>query len=173
MAVTLIVETGAGVTGANTYISLAGAETYFESRLNASVWDGETDDNKNRALVQATRALDANNRWKGTRVDPTVQALEWPRDNIYIDDDAWPSSSIPADVANAAAELSLYLLSSDRTADNASSGLKSLGVGSGAVELVFDNATETDVLPETVMAMLWRWVTSSGSSNAQPKTRRV
>ena len=42
MAVTLIVEDGTGVTGANTYISLADAETYFDTRLDTGVWDTDT-----------------------------------------------------------------------------------------------------------------------------------
>lgn len=173
MAITLVIETGTGITGANSYISLADAETYFEGRLNASVWTAATTANKNIALAQATRTLDANSRWLGTMVDPANQALEWPREEIEIDGAEWPATEIPQAVRNATAELALFLLSSDRTTDPGSAGLKSIGVGDGAVEIEFDNSTEIEALPEAVTSMIWRWISSAGSRSGQRKTSRV
>jgi len=173
MAVTLVVETGSGITGANTYIDLADAEEYILTRLNVTVWDAATDDLKNRALVMATRIIDSRMDWKGRMVQPLTQALQWPREDIEIDDEEWSATEVPNDVKNATVEFALFLLTGDRTADDASSGLESIGVGDGAVDLKFNNRTEADLVPDTVIDLLGRWIDSAGSGTGQVRTRRV
>lgn len=91
MAVTL--------TDDNSYIALADAETYFNERLNADAWDDSEDDDKKRAIIMATAAID-NLNFTGEKTD-TDQTLQFPR----FDD-----SSIPTEIEQATYECALSLL---------------------------------------------------------------
>ena len=46
---------------ANSFVTLAEANTYFETVPDSSTWDDKTDDQKNRALISATRWIDTLN----------------------------------------------------------------------------------------------------------------
>ena len=72
----LVVEDGTGLSTAESYISVADADTYHSDRGNA-LWTG-TDAVKEEALRQATEYLDATYDWKGS-ISLTTQALNWPR----------------------------------------------------------------------------------------------
>ena len=61
---------------ANSYVTLAEANTYFETVPSSTNWDNKTDDAKNRALISATRWIDTLNFY-GDRCDAD-QALSWP-----------------------------------------------------------------------------------------------
>ncbi len=57
MAVTVIAT--AKSSSANSYVTLAETDTYFEGRLDVTSWTGAaTDDIKNRAIVMATGRLE-------------------------------------------------------------------------------------------------------------------
>ena len=67
-----------GSATANSFVTEDEADTYLDARLNASAWNDEDDDDqKLRALIEATRQLTllvyAGERASGT------QALAWPR----------------------------------------------------------------------------------------------
>lgn len=79
------ITTTVGSATANSYVTLAEAETAMEARLNADAWTAATTDLKNRALVEAQAELQSLD-WVGTRTD-AVQALAWPRE-YAIDPDA-------------------------------------------------------------------------------------
>lgn len=81
----LIVEDGTGVPGANSYASVAYADSYFNARLN-QVWGGLLEPQKEAALILGTDYINA--RWgRFLRGKKTVedQPLEFPRD-IYGDE---------------------------------------------------------------------------------------
>ena len=44
---------------ANSYVTLAEANTYFETVPDSSTWTNKTDDQKNRSLISATRWIDS------------------------------------------------------------------------------------------------------------------
>ena len=117
MAVVIVATVGSA--SANSFITLAEADTYAEGRLNASTWDAATDDNQNRALVEATRLLSALT-WEGTRVD-TTQALSWPRSWAMNPDVTWfawayyATSAIPQRVKDATAELAIQFIKAGTT----------------------------------------------------------
>ena len=71
-------------TAANSYITLADAEIYFEKRLHTDDWTNASDADKNKALVQACRIIDSYCTWLGCP-STTTQALKWPRQGIYYD----------------------------------------------------------------------------------------
>ena len=43
---------------ANSYVTLADANAYFETTPDDSTWVNKTDDQKNRAIISATRFID-------------------------------------------------------------------------------------------------------------------
>ena len=112
---TVVVETGAGLTTANSYCTVAEADTYHTTHLYPRVWDEATSDQKARAVIWATRLLDEQCRWRGERAS-TAQALRWPRTGVATsDDDDWVSSTtIPSWLKNATAELARALLEKNR-----------------------------------------------------------
>ena len=79
----LVVETGAVVTGAESYASLVAAAAYWTARphdANAAVWGAATDNLCEGALREASAYLDATfgNLYRGSRSTVT-QGLLWPR----------------------------------------------------------------------------------------------
>ncbi len=118
MTITITVETGAGITGANSFVSLADFQAYHAARGN--VLTSYTDEQQKAALVKAGDYLNGL-AWRGRK---TAQAnpMCWPRceDQIYaevgfqnitttvgiIDQDGFTIStaSVPTQVINAQCE---------------------------------------------------------------------
>ena len=92
---------------ANSYVTLAEANTYFETVPDSTTWTNKTDDQKNRALISATRWIDGLNFY-GDRCDES-QALKWPRNNYHVDDVELACTSIPANIKYAQYELARAL----------------------------------------------------------------
>lgn len=115
MPVTIVAT--AGSASANSFVTLAEADTYAESRLNASTWDDATADTQNRALVEATRELSVLT-WIGWRTDD-VQALSWPRQLVRNPDDPYHNyygtTVIPQRVKDATCELAFQFVKSGTT----------------------------------------------------------
>ena len=92
---------------ANSYVTLAEADTYFETTPESSTWDNKTDDQKNRALIAATRWIDSL-IFEGDRCDEN-QALKWPRNNYHVDRVELTCSAIPNNIKYAQYELARAL----------------------------------------------------------------
>jgi len=92
---------------ANSYVTLAEANTYFETVPDSSTWTSKTDDQKNRALISATRWIDSF-VFYGDRCD-SGQALKFPRNNYQIDGVELACSTIPNNIKYAEYELSRAL----------------------------------------------------------------
>ena len=92
---------------ANSYVTLAEANDYFETVPNSSTWTDKTDDQKNRALIDATRWIDTLNFY-GTRCD-NGQALKFPRNNYTIDNVELTCTTIPNNIKYAQYELARAL----------------------------------------------------------------
>lgn len=114
----LVVETGAGLSTAESYISVTDASTYHTNRGNAAWAALASDTVREQCLRKATDYMLQNYRelWKGIRMTAT-QALDWPRAYVYttpylngavgeypylVADDI-----VPTEVARACAELAL------------------------------------------------------------------
>ena len=111
---TITVETGAGLSTADAYISVADVDTYHEDRCNTG-WTG-SDSAKEIAIRVATQYLDTNYTWKGDiKVD--TQSLAWPRDGVYDKEGRSLLNQVPVAVKNACAELALKALSSTLVPD--------------------------------------------------------
>ena len=116
MAIAIDATVGGG--SANSFTTLAEANTFMTARLNASSWETDaSDDDKNRALVEATRFLSAL-RWQGTTVD-TTQALTWPRQWVTDPDnptlDYFSTTAIPERVKDATMELAFQFIKQGTT----------------------------------------------------------
>jgi hypothetical protein len=128
----LIVETGAIVAGAESYISVADADTYHANRANTA-WDSV--DDKEAALRKATDYMVQmyRQRWKGFRKTST-QPLDWPRSLValepavdgmdgteYFTGAAFtyivPNDTVPTEVKNACAEFALRAAVGELAAD--------------------------------------------------------
>ena len=92
---------------ANSYVTLAEANTYFETVPDSSTWTNKTDDQKNRALIAATRWIDTF-VFYGDRCD-NGQALKFPRNNYKVDDVELACTTIPNDIKYAQYELARAL----------------------------------------------------------------
>lgn len=111
----LIVEDGTGLATAESYASVAYADTYHSDRGNTS-WATLTTGVKEQSLRKATDFMEQvyRPRWAGVRVTST-QALSWPRYEVPKIDapggGAWPAyypyNAVPTEVKNACAELAL------------------------------------------------------------------
>jgi hypothetical protein len=117
-----IVETGAGLSTANSYLSVADANTYHTDHSGSTSWSGASQADKEKALRLATQYIDAryDGRWKGSRSNED-QALAWPRANV-VDSDGYilDSDDLPARLEHAVGELALRVLEGDTLFDDIS-----------------------------------------------------
>ena len=108
---------------ANSYVTLASADTYFETTPESATWTDKTTDQKNRALISATRWIDALSFY-GDRCTET-QALKWPRENYTVDGIDLSCTVIPAEIKTATYELA-RALANDTDAITGSTGTTGL-----------------------------------------------
>jgi hypothetical protein len=117
--VALIVEDGSGLPDSESYCSVAYADTRH-SNLGNTAWAALQTADKEAALRRATNYMLQVYRecWTGDRVkvDP-MQALDWPRYGVEVDHFPVHFDIVPADVANACADLALKASAADLAAD--------------------------------------------------------
>ena len=114
-----------GAANANSYITVAEADAYFETHLYGEEWIAMDDEDKEKALYMAARLLDQYD-WKGLKANNSTQALRWPR-SLVLDREGWfylDSATIPVFLKQATAELARYMTFGDR--DKAVDALMSL-----------------------------------------------
>lgn len=133
----VVIDATVGGAASNSFSTLAESETYMESRLNGATWTAATTDNKNRALVEATRLLSIK-QWRGERASST-QALAWPRFNAPDPDNPngwyYESDVIPQRVKDATAELAFQFIK------QGTDDLAAADVNAGVVEKTVDVLT--------------------------------
>lgn len=99
----LTVEDGTIVANADSYASLVDLRKYALARgVVLSSVDAEVE-------AQAIKAVDylesLRLSYKGTKVDPTTQCLQWPRKDVYIEGILLSDTTIPKDLVNAQCQL--------------------------------------------------------------------
>jgi hypothetical protein len=115
----MIVETGAIVPDANSYITLAFFDAYW---LDRGVAPAHDDLSKEAAIIVATQYVDSVNRFKGEIVSET-QSLAWPRQGAHDSEGrAIPSDAIPAKLKQAVAEYAKRQLDSALLPDVSDTG---------------------------------------------------
>jgi hypothetical protein len=158
MALTLIKEDGTGLANANAYANAADGDAYFDGHLYASAWTAASAENKEAALVFATRLIDAEYQFHGYSAN-AAQSLSWPRqkcpdpDELRDDDDGYlPSDAIPKQIRDATCEMARELLILDRTESPAGEGLKYRNVGSD--QTGYDKSDTRPIISYVAQAML-------------------
>lgn len=150
---TLVVEDGTGLSNANSYVSVADADTYHDSRLHSEAWAG-TDADKGRALIWATRLLDEQIEWLGYKTK-TTQALGWPRWGLYDREGLLISgTSVPAWLKNATAELARQLIEADRATDAGAPHVSSKTVGPLSISYATASGQALTIIPPSVRSLV-------------------
>ena len=106
----LVVEDGTGLVGADAYISVANADTYFLASANAT-WAVATIPAKEVAIIKATRYMEKRfgTKWKGL-IASSEQALGWPRRYVYDERGTELVDQVPVQIARACAEYAVQAL---------------------------------------------------------------
>lgn len=138
----LTTEDGTGVYGAESYQTVAGADTYWGNRTQAALyttWNAATTAKKEGALREGSAFIDATwgPRFRGV-VRGTVQGLLFPRTDAF-DDAGYPLPGLPEELKRAAAELAARALSATLTPDIKAGGGVLKRVKAGSVEVEYDN----------------------------------
>jgi hypothetical protein len=162
-----IVETGAGLADANTYVDPEGAfaADYVAGSLYGSSWTAASSGNKEKAVRMATRVLDTGVDWYGL---PTTdaQALAWPRQGVTGANGRLISeTSLPFAIQRATMEMAIELLARDRTSDRAAGPeTKKIGLGDGALEIEFTEGSDPASAKLPVISdAAWRYLRGLGS----------
>ena len=135
----LTVEDGTALANAESYISVADADSHHAARgTEEASWVGLDTEVKEQCLRRATDHMlqTYRGRWKGYLVKPQTQALDWPRYQVYPDDSflyAIASDSVPVEVKRACAELALRANTATLTEDVEPGLVQSESVGPIAV----------------------------------------
>jgi hypothetical protein len=184
MPLTLIKETGAGLVDANSYADVADGDAYHDGHLYATAWTGASDDQKAVALVMASRLIDAEWQFNGTRTN-AVQGMQWPRarcpepDAIHvplqvllpIPSDFVRFDSVPKAVTDATCEMARELLITDRTTAPPGEGLKYFN--NAGVQTGYDKTDRRPVLSRVVMVMLAKYGVPMSATSGMTKLQRV
>jgi hypothetical protein len=188
--VALVKEDGTGVAGANSYADVADCDAYHAARLNSATWTNASAPDKAIALQMATSLIDTLVRFSGQKAD-LEQPLEWPRfgaenegaDTVPNTPSAlmglapgpwYPEEYIPPRLVQATCELARELLAKDRVAalEPEEAGIKSVGVGQGAVDVEFEPAA-TAGRPGILTEVVERLLAPLGSVGGGSLMRRV
>lgn len=157
---TLIVETGLGVTGANTYISDNDALTYFVNRGD-SVWPETDMATRDAALVRACFGLGywLNGRWYGRKATST-QPLDWPRCGVR-DSDGYliANNVVPPKVQYAQCEIAKIELTTPFIQQSVTNLNSVQSERVGPIEVEFKNTAPSITYWPMVIAMLRDYAT--------------
>jgi hypothetical protein len=109
------VEDGSGLASANSYGAYAGMVAYFADR---GVTFAQAQGIVETALIRATDFLDQRYCFKGCKLAPAVQALQWPRYGVYDEEGILlPPSPLPVALVKATYELAQRALAADLSPD--------------------------------------------------------
>jgi hypothetical protein len=98
----------AGASNANSYLSVAGADSIADGMVGTLTWSSATSTDKAKALITATNGLETL-EWIGSRAS-TTQALAWPRSGASCGDKAPADDEIPRELELATFDLANALL---------------------------------------------------------------
>jgi len=160
------------VLNTNSYVTIADADAYFETRIDSASWTSAPDSTREEALVTATQIID-NNPWIGSAVSSS-QALAWPRRNAnYLDNRlgmqiAFSETEIPSLVKVAVYEQALHLLNNEDLVAQTTQTYESISIGSISVSDSNNDVTRISVTPSFVIKpirpLLRRGVDGLGAS---------
>lgn len=108
----LTVETGAGLSDADSLASVADCDAYNTNYVNSSLWAGKTTPEKEFALRVGTRYLMLKyaGQWKGQQ-KTSAQSTPFPRENLYVNGFLFSNAAVPVGIVRAVCELAIISLS--------------------------------------------------------------
>lgn len=146
----MALDSTSGGASAESYLSVADADTYWSNRADAT-WAAADTADKEAALRKATQYLDATYIWPGV-IAATSQALGWPR--LYVTDhEEREINGIPTLIEQAAAELAKLALSAPLLAVESRSDIEH--IRADTVEVTFKaggRAQKTYALVDRLLA---------------------
>jgi hypothetical protein len=146
------------VLNTNSYVTIADADAYFTTRIDADEWVSAEDELKEQALVTATQLID-DRPWVGAAVSSS-QALAWPRkDVIYYDPKMGQQITIaddevPSQVKLAVYEQALHLLQNEDLIAQKTQTFESISVGSISLSDSNNDVTKTSITPAIIIRPL-------------------
>lgn len=160
---TITIDATVGGASSNSFITLARANELIHARPNHDAWDSITDDEeKNAALVWATRILDAY-KWLGY-IASSDQALSFPRTGLYDNHGReFAGDAIPEWLEVATAELAFSVATDDRLTDNSIDGVSRVKIGSFEVQSATDISAR---VPSRVRTLFAPYLYASAKFNA-------
>lgn len=163
----LIVEDGSIVSGAESYCTVAFADTRLGNR-GFTIWTDLTTEQKEQSLRRATDYMTQSYRssWNGMRVS-SIQELDFPRYNIVVDGFSIDSNIVPLDIQRACAELAFRAAAGDLDED-LSQGVVSEKVGT--LEVVYDTNSKRSKTYNAVSKLLSPYMSSSAYSHKIVRT---
>lgn len=156
----LIVETGAGLPNADSFISVEDADTYFAAR-GITLWGTLLTEEKEQALRRATDFMERRYgaQWAGQRLT-LAQALSWPRVGVVYQGWALPSDAVPQQVVKACAEFGFRAAGGELDPDLGAQ-VKSETVG--PISTTYADGARQQVKYQAIDAMLGSLVTGAGN----------
>jgi hypothetical protein len=143
-------------TSSNSYQTRATADSYLKNeRLFISAWTDAAGSSKDAALIWATFILEIAIDYDGTPTTAT-QKLRLPRSGLVdADGDTIDMDTIPVLAEKASAELALYLLQRDRTAESELIGKAIKKAKVGPLEVEVDKTEEiVQLIPSYILTIL-------------------
>ncbi|OAN76751.1 hypothetical protein A8B82_15275 [Sulfitobacter sp. EhC04] len=121
----LVVETGAGISGAESYATVAAIDAFWGNRQHTefyTAWDAASAEAKEGAAREASGYLDAllSTSYRGRRKG-WLQGLEWPRSEAR-DDDGFDLPALPPQLIRATCELAARAVTGPLSQDAEVSG---------------------------------------------------
>ncbi|MDQ1921631.1 DnaT-like ssDNA-binding protein [Massilia pseudoviolaceinigra] len=163
----LIVEDGTGLAGAESYASVAAADARCAS-LGVASWAALAEAAKEIALRKAAIFMATyRTRWAGRRMYQH-QALDWPRYGVKVDEFYVLSTIVPLDVVNACIDLAARAGSGEDLMpdlDTGSNVIKKDKVGPLETEF-FQNTTDVRERFTAVDTLLTPYIGTVGGSNS-------
>jgi len=160
----MALDASVGTTTANSYVTIAECEAYFEDRIHAEAFTSSNE--QDQAAITATQMLDWYCSYKGQKTYDT-QALEWPRIDV-VDKNGLvvTSTTIPARVKTATFELMLIIMEEDRTADSPLAGIAEASLGPLKIKSDLTNTSPSrkKVIPDKITAILSGLLFSASNS---------
>lgn len=137
---------------ANSYVTRAEAQAYFDERENVDSWEDADNADKDRALIMATNRLEREEWLGGIRT--TTQRLRHPRSGLFTHDGiSYNEDTVCRPVKEATYELALAIL--DGTYQEADSGLEPYrDVKLGPIAVQPNMGRTAGTLPRVVIQLL-------------------
>ena len=157
------------VLNTNSYVTVAQADTYFETRMDSGDWVVSSDEIKEQALVTATQLID-DSAWIGSAVSAS-QDLAWPRTNaIYTDRRLGLVITIaenekPSRVKTAVFEQALHLIANEDLLGGGTQTFESISVGSVSISDSNNDVGKTPMIISTAKKLI-RPLLVSGSTGS-------